>query len=84
MKTIEHYVHQLDFHVSIEVRTANHTTSELAIVTARQEEAKLNRQNPNFTSLALKINRDRNTLNHKKKIIHVQLVITLSMTIQIL
>lgn len=48
---IEHYVQQLDFHVSVGVRIANPNTLELAIVTARQEEAKANyRQNPNFNS----------------------------------
>lgn len=47
---IEQYTNQLDFQISIGVRLARPTTLELAIVAARQEEARLtyNRFNNNF------------------------------------
>lgn len=45
---IEQYINNLDFHVSIGVRILKPPTLALAIVNARQEEAKLvSRQNPN-------------------------------------
>ncbi|KAJ8728679.1 hypothetical protein PYW07_006375 [Mythimna separata] len=52
---IDQYVNNLDFHVSIGVRIAQPTTLEAAIVTARQEEARLafNRLNNSFNALTI-------------------------------
>lgn len=52
---IDQYVNHLDFHVSIGVRIAQPSTLEAAIVTARQEEARLafNRFNNSFNSLPM-------------------------------
>lgn len=52
---IDQYVNHLDFHVSIGVRIAQPTTLEAAIVTARQEEARLafNKFNNSFNTLSI-------------------------------
>lgn len=57
---IDQYVSHLDFHVSIGVRISKPSTLEAAIVTARQEEARLafNRFNNSFSSL---------NIQHKQK-----------------
>lgn len=52
---IDQYINHLDFHVSIGVRIAKPLTLEAAIVSARQEEARLafNRFNNSFSSLTV-------------------------------
>ncbi|KAF9420960.1 hypothetical protein HW555_002943 [Spodoptera exigua] len=52
---IDQYVNHLDFHVSIGVRIAQPAALEAAIVTARQEEARLafNRLNNSFNTLSI-------------------------------
>lgn len=52
---IDQYVNHLEFHVSVGVRISKPLTLEAAIVTARQEEARLafNRMNHNFNSLSM-------------------------------
>ena len=49
---IEQYVNNLEFHVSVGVRISNPATMEMAIVTARQEEARLayNKFSNNFNT----------------------------------